>query len=313
MTLQPIVVVGGPTASGKSLLAVTIARAFNGVIINADSMQIYNCLPILTAHPDKSLLNDIPHKLYGALKPTDHCDAMVWKRKALGHIKKAQQLNKLPILVGGTGFYLHTMLVGLHAIPMVPLEIRVRLNSRVDKNGIRSLYDELVQLDPETAADLKPTDSQRIIRALEVLEHTGKGLAYWKSIRIPSAPPEFKFFTIILMPCREDLYEDINKRFDLMVELGAIEEVRALIKDYPNKELPVFKAVGVSPIVKFLEGNIDKKRMLELGKRDSRRYAKRQMTWFRNQIIPDFTLKKKYMETLGLNIFPKISKFLLTD
>ena len=287
MTLQPIVVVGGPTASGKSLLAASIARAFNGTIINADSMQIYNCLPILTAHPDKSLFNEIPHKLYGALKPTDHCDAMVWKRIALEQIKKAQQLKRLPILVGGTGFYLRTMLMGLHEIPMVPIEIRERLNRRSDKYGARNLYGELVQFDPETAAELKPTDSQRIIRALEVLEHTGKGLAYWKSIRVPPAPAEVKFYTIILMPRREELYEDINKRFDSMVKLGAVEEVGALIQDYPNQKLPVFKAIGVSPIVKFLEENIDIKRMLELGKRDSRRYAKRQMTWFRNQIIPD--------------------------
>ena len=312
MTRKPVILVVGPTASGKSTLALVLAEKFGGTIINADSMQVYKDLQILTARPNKTALNLAPHKLYGFLSIDQRCSAGRWRRLALSSISAAHDDDRLPIVVGGTGLYLRALTEGLHALPEVPLNIRKELNERTRADGIGKLYNELVQSDPETAAMLNPNDRQRIIRAMEVLLHSGKGLSKWRQGATDTNTEKLRFFSIQMTPPRDSLYEIINARFEKMLQEGAIDEVQTLIRLKPPDDPPLMKAVGVPPIIAYLNKEIDHSRLLELGKGDTRRYAKRQLSWFRNKNISNLEIKTKYSEIIRPEIFSEISKFLLT-
>jgi tRNA dimethylallyltransferase len=313
LSRQPVIVIGGPTASGKSALAIDIAEQFGGEIINADSMQIYRDLSVLTARPRAADTARVPHHLYGLLGLDERCSAGQWRTHALNVIADVQRRGALPIVVGGTGLYLRALMTGLHRMPTVPAAVRDELNARLAEEGAPALHAELKLQDPETAAGLNPADSQRIVRALEIFTHTGKGLKHWQSGETEAAPSNLRFFTIVTLPPREELYVIANERFQWMMENGAMEEVSQLFSQAPPADLPLLKAVGVQVIRTFLDGNIDRDRVLELGQRDTRRYAKRQMTWFRRQIIPEITVETKYLEINTKNIFSNISSFLLTD
>ena len=313
MKQNPVIVIGGPTASGKSATALALARHFDGEVVNADSMQIYEDLPVITARPCPDELALAPHHLYGVLGMQDRCSAGQWRGLAMEAIRDIQGRNRLPIVVGGTGLYLRALMTGLHEMPDVPEDVRARLNLRLETEGAPALHVELSSVDPETARGLNPSDGQRIVRALEIFIHTGRGLRSWQTGRTQDAPADMRFFAVSLLPPREDLYHAANDRFDRMLETGAIEEVAALLARSPDDGFPLLKAVGVPPIRAYLEEEIDRERMKELGKRDTRRYAKRQLTWFRHQFIPQMTIQTKDSENYQDKTFSEIRNFLLTD
>lgn len=313
MSGGPVILIGGPTASGKSALALAIAERFDGTVINADSMQVYRDLEIVTARPRATALAKAPHRLYGVLGATEPCSAGRWREMALAEIGAAADAGRLPVLVGGTGLYLRALTTGLHRLPAVPHAVRDELNERLAAEGPEALHRELAARDPETASRLAPGDRQRIVRALEVLAHTGRGLSAWQSGETDGAPEGLRFLTLLAMPPRDALYAACDGRFLEMLEDGAEAEVARFLGTAPETGCPLAKAVGVQAIAAYLAGEIPRDRMIERGQRDTRRYAKRQVTWFRHQIVADMCLETKFSEINLDRIFPFISNFLLTD
>jgi tRNA dimethylallyltransferase len=310
---KPVIVIGGPTASGKSATALALASQFGGEIVNADSMQIYEDLPVLTARPGPADRERAPHHLYGVLGMGERCSAGQWRDLAVDAIQDIHGRGRVPVVVGGTGLYLKALMTGLHDMPVVPADIRDGLNLRLRDEGAPALHSELTAADPATAKNLNPADGQRIVRALEIFMHTGRGLRSWQTGEPEDAPADMRFFRLSLLPPREYLYTTANDRFDGMLENGAIEEVVSLLARSPPEDFPLLKAVGVPPIRAFLGDEIGRERLIELGKRDTRRYAKRQMTWFRHQFIPQMTIETKHSEIKLDKIFSEIRNFLLTD
>lgn len=312
MTGDPVVVVGGPTASGKSALALAIAEEFGGTVINADSMQVYRDLSILTARPQGPEFDRVPHRLYGILGAGERCSAGRWRSLAEAEIREATAKGRLPVLAGGTGLYLRALMSGLHDMPDVPAEVREGLNARVAAEGAPALHAELAARDPETAARLRPGDSQRVVRALEVLDHTGRGLAAWQAASQAEGAAGLRFLTILLAPPRDALYAACDARFARMLADGAEDEVARFLQTPGATEGPLAKAVGVGPIRAYLSREIGYERMVELGTRDTRRYAKRQLTWFRRQFVSNLTIETKFSEIKLPEIFSFIRSFLLT-
>jgi tRNA dimethylallyltransferase len=312
MTGAPVVVVGGPTASGKSALALAIAEEFGGTVINADSMQVYRDLEVLTARPRAAELARAPHRLYGFLGAAERCSAGQWRTLAEAEIRAASAEGRLPVLAGGSGLYLSALMSGLHDLPEVPAEIRERLNARVAAEGAPALHAELAVRDPETAARLRPGDSQRVVRALEILEHSGRGLAAWQAASQAEGAAGLRFLTILIAPPRDALYAACDARFVRMLDEGAEAEVARLVGIPGALDGPLAKAVGVAPLRACLAGEIGRERMIELGTRDTRRYAKRQLTWFRHQFVSNLTLETKLSEINPPEIFSFIRNFLLT-
>ena len=291
MTHQPAIIIAGPTASGKSSLAARLAEARNGVVINADSMQVYRELRILTARPGKVDLERAPHRLFGTLSASKRCDAMQWRGMALREIRLCEQRGQLPILVGGSGLYLEALLKGLDPVPKISEDIRAAVRDRLRAEGAGALHSELSRRDPESAERIRSADGQRIVRALEVLEQTGRGLAAWQVEGRSSPPDGIHFITILVMPGRDELYAACDSRFLVMLKEGAVDEVKDFLRAGPAAENPLRKAVGVSAIEGFLFGNLSEVDMVDQAQRDTRRYAKRQVTWFRNRFHPDQVLE----------------------
>ncbi len=281
------VLIAGPTASGKSALALALAERHRGVIINADSMQVYRDLAILTARPDPAAMARVPHRLYGFLDAADACSAGRWHDLARAEIATAWEAGRLPVLVGGTGLYVRTLLHGLAPVPPIPGEVRARIRDRLAMEGPEALYHALAGRDPAMAARLRPTDSQRIVRAFEVIEATGRSLADFQRKSGPgalsAADREGRVLKLVLELPREALYERIDARFAAMIRQGALDEVRRLVARGLDPGLPAMKALGVAPLARHLAGAIDHEEAVRLGQQESRRYAKRQMTWFRTQ------------------------------
>ena len=294
-------------------MALTLASQFGGEIVNADAMQLYEDLPVFTASPDPADRKRAPHHLYGVLNMQERCSAGQWRNLAVDTIQGIHGRGGVPVIVGGTGLYLKALMTGLHDMPVVPANIRDGLNLRLRIEGALALHAELSAADPATAKNLNPADGQRIVRALEIFMHTGRGLRSWQTGEPEDAPVNMRFFKLALLPPRESLYASANDRFDGMLEHGAIEEVECLLARAPAEDFPLLKAVGVPPTRAFLRDEIDRERLVELGKRDTRRYAKRQMTWFRHQFVPQMTIQTKYSEINKDKIFSEIRKFLLTD
>ncbi len=285
-----VLVIGGPTASGKSGLALSAAQKYNGVIINADSMQLYDGLGILTAQPTSADKAAVPHALYGILPPADICSAARYARLALAEIENVIAAGKLPIVVGGTGFYLKALLKGLSPIPSVPDDIRAVLIARAREMGTPAFYAEFASKDPETAAKIDRDNPQRIVRAYEVLEATGKSLAYWQSLPPEPPPAHLQFIVATLVPPRAKLYAQCDSRFSQMLAAGALEEVRKF-KETARPEMPLVKALGYAELASHLDGNITLTEAITLSQNATRQYAKRQVTWFRHQIVADTVLE----------------------
>ncbi len=290
MSQQTVLVIGGPTASGKSGLAAAAAEKLSGVVINGDAMQIYQGLPILTAQPTAEEAAKVPHYLYGALPPSAICSAALWRDMALEEIRRAGEKNKFPIIVGGTGFYLKTLLRGISPIPDIPHTFRQKISALQKEMGNPRFHQELAKRDPVMASRLHPFNTQRLIRAWEVLEATGKSLAEWQALP-PAKPPEsLRFLTVTLLPPRDVLYAACNARFGQMLARGALEEARRF-KEQVLPEAALAKALGYPELSAHLEGRINLAEAVKQAQQSTRHYAKRQVTWFRHQIEADRVLE----------------------
>jgi len=282
MSKTPILI-AGPTASGKSALALHLAQALGGAIINTDSMQVYEGLRVLAATPSDDEQALAPHYLYGVLDPSVRCSAGRWARMAVDVLSEVEGKGLTPIFVGGTGLYFKALMEGLSAIPEIPDEVRAQAEARKAKAGVAGLFADVAARDPRSAGRLRPTDAQRIQRAWEVLEATGRGLAEWQS---QHGAPVIKGAAarLVLEPPRAWLYERSDRRFDQMLTQGALEEVAALVGRGLDPTLPALKALGVRELAVYLEGEMSLEDASEKAKMLTRRYAKRQMTWMRNQM-----------------------------
>jgi tRNA dimethylallyltransferase len=283
----PLLVIAGPTASGKSRLALDIARSLDGrdgaEIVNADAIQVYRELSILTARPGAEDLASVPHHLYGVLPASERCSAGRWREIALDAIAEIHVRGGLPIVVGGTGLYIRALLEGLAPIPNVPEAVRAAIATRMTEEGAPALHAELGRLDPAGAAKLSPNDRQRIARALEVLEATGRPIGDWQREAAEEAPP-FSALSFVLDPPREALRDACAGRFRAMLAAGALDEVKALLAlDLPSTA-PAMKALGVPELSAHLSGAIDLETAAERAETATMQYAKRQQTWFRHQL-----------------------------
>ena len=309
---QPVLVVAGPTASGKSALALTVAEEFDGVVINADSMQVYTNLRVLTARPSPADEARLPHRLYGVLPVTEICSAAWWREMAIEAIAAAYASGKLPILCGGTGLYLRALMQGLSPIPQIAEEVRRDIRDRLMRDGPAAQYGQLRKNDPETAAQLEPGDRQRVSRALEVLAATGRPLSQWQAEPPVGPPPELRFQTIVLQPPRASLYAACDNRLLAMVRAGALEEVEVLRQEGFDPSLPAMRALGIPAFLRHQSGELGLEEAIDEAQRATRRYAKRQTTWFKHQIISNLLLKTKYMKKNDQKIFSFIRQNLLT-
>jgi tRNA dimethylallyltransferase len=287
MKTSDAILIAGPTASGKSALALTLAERIGGTIINADSMQVYRDLRIITARPPPVEEARVPHRLYGHVDAGENYSVGRWCRDAAAAISEAQTAGRVPILVGGTGLYFKALTQGLAAVPPIPPEMRAAVRGRLATDGVAALYTELADCDPATAARLKPNDGARITRALEVFAATGRSLTDWHREGLPPTLDVSRAIKTFLAPERATLYARIDARFDAMLAAGALEEVRALAARGLDPSLPAMKAHGVPWLIRHLRGEITLADAAEGGKRDTRRYTKRQATWFRHQ-LPDW-------------------------
>lgn len=295
---KPVLIVAGPTASGKSALALAVAELFGGAVINADSMQVYRELRILTARPSPDDEARVPHRLYGVLSARETCSAGHWRDMALAEIRAAQEKGLLPVVCGGTGLYLKALTDGLSPMPEVPPPVRAAVRDRLKRGGSRELHRELADRDPTMAARLEPGDGQRIARALEILDATGRSLAAWQETMPDGPPPDLRFSTVLLMPPRDALYATCDRRLEAMIEAGALDEVRQLVAMGLDPALPAMKALGIPELARHLAGDCDLETAIAAAQQATRRYAKRQMTWLRHQIIADFTIPAQFSERL---------------
>jgi tRNA dimethylallyltransferase len=281
------VLIAGPTASGKSALALEFADKARGVIINADSMQVYRDLRIITARPSLAEEARVAHRLYGHVDAAANFSVGAWVGDASAALAEARAQNQLPIFVGGSGLYFKALTRGLSAVPPIPPEIREGVRARLERDGVEALHTELARRDPQSAERLKPRDRTRIARALEVIEATGRSLGDWHRDGLPPLLPPGTFTAVFLAPDRDQLYARIDARFDTMIKDDAVAEIAALAARHLDPQLPVMKAHGVPPLIRHLRGEITLEEAAVIGQADTRHYAKRQFTWFRHQ-LPEF-------------------------
>ncbi|QWG25879.1 tRNA (adenosine(37)-N6)-dimethylallyltransferase MiaA [Bradyrhizobium sediminis] len=279
--------IAGPTASGKSALALELAQKTGGVVINADSMQVYRDLRILTARPTPEEEAQVPHRLYGHVDAAVNFSAGAWLADAARVLAEPRAQNRLPIFVGGTGLYFKALTSGLSAVPPIPAGIRDSVRARLERDGVEALHAELARRDPASAERLKPRDRTRIARALEVVEATSRSLTDWHRDGLPPLLPPGQFRALFLAPDRDALYARIDARFDAMLKSGALDEVAALAARHLDPLLPAMKAHGVPALIRHLAGEISLEEAAVIGRADTRHYAKRQFTWFRHQ-LPEF-------------------------
>lgn len=276
--------IAGPTASGKSALAVELARRFGGVVVNADSMQVYRDLSIITARPTSEEMGEVPHRLYGHIDGAVNHSAAAYAAEVSTLLQELAGQGSLPVLVGGTGLYFKALTEGLSEIPPVPEEVRVAFRAWAAQRGTGDLHAELAGRDPEMAARLRPSDRLRVMRALEVLEATGRSLASFQGARRPGPLAGQSLLKLFLAPERELVRARIDARFDVMMAQGALDEVAALRERRLDPLLPVMRAHGVPGLIAHLDGALSLDEAVARGKADTRAYAKRQMTWFRHQM-----------------------------
>jgi len=307
--LPPVIVVGGPTASGKSALAVELAEGLSGVVINADAMQLYRELPILTAQPSASDLKRVPHRLFGVLAADDPGSVGRWRELALAAITEARDSGMPAIVVGGTGFYLRALTQGIDEIPPVPVDLRAEIEARYDTQGGEAFRAGLARHDPVLAARLAPADRQRLVRAASVLEATGRPLSDWQSGEGGTTNSGLQAHMFVMMPPREALYAACDARFAAMVAGGALEEVSEFRTRGIDPRLPLTKAVGLRELGRHIDGDITLEDAIEEGRRATRRYAKRQYTWFRHQSGTADVIVEQYSESLSVQIFNKVRLF----
>ncbi len=312
MTLPPsipnVIVIAGPTASGKSTLALALADAFGGVIVNADSQQCYRDLPTLTARPSAADEARAPHRLFGTLGPLEDDSAPAWASRAAQEIVAAAQAGKRAIVVGGTGLYLQALMVGMPAMPAIAAEARTRAKAMLDEIGHAALHARLAERDPVLGAKLKTGDTQRLLRAWEVVEATGRPLSAWQTDP-PIAPIAAQYHAIALLAPRDDANEAIDARFDAMMAAGAMNEVAALVATGVPRTAPIMRVLGARPLADHLAGALGREEAVAQAKTATRQYAKRQRTWFRHHFPASLTIHEQFSERLLPEIFAKIREW----
>ena len=279
---EDVVLIAGPTASGKTRLAIEIANANDGVIVNTDSMQVYADLRVITARPSEKEEAQAPHVLFGHVDAAEHYSVARWLEDVAEWRAKSVGSSKL-IFVGGTGLYFNALLEGLSPVPTIAETVREKWRAASQSAGQGELHAELSSIDAGMAEQLDPADTQRIVRALEVIESTGTSLIEWQQEKgEPMFGSDVSIAKILKMPDRPVLHEHINQRFDVMIEEGAMGEVAQLIARKLDPTLPAMKAIGVPQLAAVLRGELDEAEAIEKAKAATRQYAKRQSTWFRN-------------------------------
>lgn len=279
---EPLVVIGGPTASGKSPLALDLAETVGGEIINGDSMQVYDELRLLTARPGPDDERRVPHHLYGFMSVAERCSVALWADKARRVTRECLARGNVPIVVGGTGLYLATLIRGLSPIPDVPSSVRADIMTRVAGLAAEDLHDLARTVDPDLAQRIPIGDTQRLIRLLEVHEATGEPLSAWQQQPRQNAWPGPVLY-LVLRPERTVLYQACDDRFDAMMAAGALDEVAGLADRDLRPDLPAMRALGVPSLMAYLRGETGLDEAVQTAKTATRRYAKRQLTWFRHQ------------------------------
>lgn len=302
--------IAGPTASGKSALAISLAEIANGLVINADASQVYADLRVLSARPTAEEEAQVPHRLFGYRDAATACSAADWATDARQAIADAHRNGQLPILVGGTGLYLRTLIDGIAPVPEIDADIRAAVRALPVADAHRALQDE----DAAAAARLSPHDSARIARALEVVRSTGSPLSHWQQNKVGGIGGDVRVIGTVLLPPREWLYDRCDRRFAMMLEQGGIEEVRALAARGLDAALPAMRAIGVPSIQAWLAGEIDRDAMVTRGQIATRQYAKRQYTWFGHQPPESWERHKSQLNANMIdNLVIKLHKLTLTD
>jgi tRNA dimethylallyltransferase len=297
MEKPSVIVVTGPTGSGKSALAFALAKLRGGTVINTDAMQTYDAFPVLTAQPTAEERAAVPHRLYGVLPLSETLSAARWRDMAAAEIAESRKTGRLPILCGGSGLYLRALMQGFSAIPAVPAEVRDQANRDWETMGAEAFRARLADGDAAIVARLKAGDRQRHVRAWEVLIASGRPLSSWQAIEGKPAP--WRFVTVLLAPDRAWLRSRIETRFDAMMKMGALAEVRAVFSRKPDPKWPGLKAHGAPELFRHFRGEIvlDEARRIAID--HTRQYAKRQMTWFRHQMAPDLVEDPALNQVLG--------------
>lgn len=285
MEQRDAILIAGPTASGKSALAVDLAAAVGGVVINADSMQVYRDLHILSARPSDEEMAGIPHHLYGFVGAGDAYSVGRYVADAGAHIKAAHADGRVPVIVGGTGLYFRGLLEGLSPVPPIDPDIRMHWREVAENLGPGHLHLALKARDAEMARRLDPRDSQRLTRALEVIESTGRSLSYWQTIPGQPLLDQAKCLTVVASPKRDVVYARCDRRFAFMVDNGGLFEVSRLQAMQLDRSFPIMGALGVRPLLAYLEGEVDLPEAVSRGQIETRQYAKRQLTWLRRNMM----------------------------
>ena len=302
------ILIAGPTASGKSGLALALAQEFDGVVVNADASQVYRDLQILSARPLVSEMAGVPHELYGHVEGHVAYSTGAWLNDVAAVLQEARARGQRAVIVGGTGLYFYGLLEGLSPVPDIDPEIRDKWRAVARVSEASVLFRKLEDLDPLMAARLNPSDTQRVVRALEVIESTGQSLTYWQAQTVSPLLKLEETIPFVLTFDRAALYARIDARFATMVELGALDEVRALTAQGFDEGLPVMRALGVRELGAVLNGTLGLEAAIEQASQQSRRYAKRQLTWLRRNMIAWNEVNAQELERILPDIFSKIYK-----
>lgn len=282
------ILIAGPTASGKSGLALELAADCGGYVVNTDSMQVYGVLNVLTARPDALALAAADHFLYGHVHPGEDYSTGHWMADVSSLLRRPELQGRTPVFVGGTGLYFRALTGGISHMPDVPGAVRSHWRLRLSEEGPEALHPLLAEIDPEAAARIKPQDGQRIIRAMEIYEASGRPISHWQGMKSSPLVDMDRAERILLLPDRDVLSGRIAHRLSLMAEHGALDEVQELLALDLNPALPAMKAIGVPEFAAHARGEIDAGTALQLAAISTRQYAKRQSTWFRNQLGPEW-------------------------
>ena len=299
--IKTVFVIAGPTAAGKSKFSLDLAKKLNGIIINSDSMQVYKNLSILTARPTTEEMNNVEHSLYGYVDGGKRYNVEKWCRDASKVIEESFEKNTTPILVGGTGLYINTLINGIINIPSIPEEIKIESEKILTKFGKDFLINQIKNIDPDSLNEININDNVRLRRIWEVFETTGKKFSEWKLNENKSFIKNYNFKLILFLPDRKKNYEIVNSRFIKMINRGAIEEVKNLLGENLNESLPVMRAHGVPEIKKYLENETTLEECIVKGQQVTRNYVKRQHTWWNSSKLEIFHKFDKFPDEIDIN------------
>ena len=299
--IKTVFVIAGPTAAGKSKFSLDLAKKLNGIIINSDSMQVYKNLSILTARPTTEEMNNVEHSLYGYVDGGKRYNVEKWCKDASKVIEESFEKNTTPILVGGTGLYINTLINGIINIPSIPEEIKIESERILTKFGKDFLINQIKNIDPDSLKEINISDNVRLRRIWEVFETTGKKFSEWKLNENKTFIKNYNFKLILFLPDRKKNYEIVNSRFIKMINRGAIEEVKNLLGENLNESLPVMRAHGVPEIKKYLENETTLEECIVKGQQVTRNYVKRQHTWWNSSKLEIFHKFDKFPDEIDIN------------